>query len=313
MSSCLTSVLNSSYPDFEVILVDNGSKDGSVELIENMFRSDRRLKILKLRKNIGFAAGNNVGIAHCTGNYIVFLNNDTIVEKNWLCELVKIMEKNNDIGAVQSKLLKMDNPKILDSAGDFVDYYGSVYSRGKGENETHYDQLDKIFSARGAAMMVKSNVLKEVGSFDPTFFMIYEDVDLCWRINLKGYKIFYVPKSIVYHFSEATTVKLNNKFPLFHRTKNWLMLMLKNRELKALIRYNPLISLLGTMTLDLLKRRDPESLLTRLRAVVWVIQNLPQIWSKRLFIQKILKTAQSTENRLLIKNDFASLTKSITF
>ena len=162
-------------------------------------------------------------------------------------------------------------------------------------------------------MMVKSKVLKEVGSFDPAFFMIYEDVDICWRINLKGYKIFYVPKSMVYHFGEATTSKLNNKFPLFHRTKNWLMLMLKNRETKALIRFTPLIYLLGTMTLDLLKRRDPESLSTRLCAVVWVIRNLPQIWSKRLFIQKILKTGQYSENSLLIKTDFTSLTKNVTF
>jgi len=308
----LASVLNSAYPNFEVILVDNGSDDGSVELIEKLFRTDQRLKILKLRKNIGFAAGNNVGIAHCSGNYNVFLNNDTIVDENWLNELVKIMDKGNNIGAAQSKLLDMKNPKKLDSAGDFVNCYGSVYSRGKGENETSYNQLDTIFSARGAAMIIKSKVLNEVGLFDPSFFMIYEDVDLCWRINLKGYKISYVPKSRVYHFSEATTSKLDYKFPLFHRTKNWFMLMLKNREMKALIRYNPLIYLLGVMTLDLLKRREIESLLTRLAAVIWVIKNFPQIWSKRLFIQNMLKTKRYTESNLLVMSNFSSLLKSIT-
>ena len=313
VSHCLKSVLSNVYPNFEVLFVDNGSKDGSVALVEKLFGDDSRLEILTLGKNMGFALGNNIGIEHCKGAYIMFLNNDTIVEQHYLAELVKVMEEQIAVGAVQSKLLKMDNPKLLDSAGDFVDYFGLTSNRGKGENADQYDQLDEIFSARGAAMIVKSTVLKDVGVFDPSFFMIYEDIDLCWRIRLRGYNVLYAPKSIVYHFSEATTRKLNRIFPIFHGTKNWIMLMIKNRETMSLIKFSPLIYLLGTLTLDILKRRDPESLLARLRAIVWNLRNLPQIWAKRLFIQKILKTTQSTENSLLLKNDLTSLTKLFIF
>jgi GT2 family glycosyltransferase len=313
VSQCLKSVLSNVYPNFEVLFVDNGSKDGSVALVEKLFGDDSRLEILKLGKNMGFALGNNIGIERCKGDYIMFLNNDTIVEQHYLAELVKVMEEQSDVAAVQSKLLKMDNPKLLDSAGDFVDYFGLTYNRGKGENADQYDQMDEIFSARGAAMMVKSSVLKTVGVFDPSFFMIYEDIDLCWRIRLKGYKILFSPKSIVYHFSEATTSKLNRSLPVFHGTKNWIMLMLKNRQQKGLIKFSPLIFLLCSMTMDIIKRRDIESFLARLQAIGWALRNLRQIWTKRLFVQKMLKVTSFNEDNLLVKIDLTCLTRRFLF
>lgn len=314
LNSCLKSVLKNNYPNFEVILVDNGSKDGSAELAGTLFGGDSRLKIITLGRNMGFAAGNNIGIEHSRGDYIMFLNNDTIVEQQFLAELVKVLEEQSDVGVVQSKLLRMDAPSLLDSAGALVDYYGLTYNRGEGEEDLgQYDRLEEIFGAKGAAMMIKSNVLREVGLFDSSFFLVYEDIDLCWRIRLRGYKVLYAPKSIVYHFSEATTRKLNRIFPIFHGTKNWIMLMIKNREAMGLIKFSPLIYLMGTMTLDILKRRDPESMLARFRAIVWNLRHLPRIWTKRLFIQKILKAPQYTESSLLLKNDLTSLTKLFIF
>ena len=135
LNKCLTSVLNSNYSNVEVILVDNASTDDSIKLVKESFGHSPVLIIVKNSTNLGFAAGNNVGLSCSKGKYVVFLNNDTVVEPNWLIELVGVMETNAKIGAAQSKLLSLHNKNFFDSAGDFIDYYGIPIRRGSWGEE----------------------------------------------------------------------------------------------------------------------------------------------------------------------------------
>jgi len=309
LSFCVASVLRSSYRRLEVVIVDNGSRDGSIELAEGLFGKDPRVKIVKLKGNVGFAAGNNAGVKYCTGKYVVFLNNDTVVDRMWITELVKVMEKRPDAGALQSKLLRLSNPKIFDSTGDFVDYFGLSFCRASGEEDRgQYNHLDEIFSARAAAMMVRSSTLKDVGVFDDSFFMIFEDIDLGWRIRLRGYKVLYVPSSVVYHYGEATTRRVDYGIRIFHGTKNLIAMVLKNKCLSELLKFNPLPYTFGTVVSDIVRKRDARILLARLRAILWVLRRFPELWKRRLTVQNFIRNTEEADVRkLMLKTNLTLL------
>lgn len=288
LNECLASVLKSSYPNFEIILIDNASTDNSIDLVQRRYGHVPILKIVRNASNLGFAAGNNVGTSYGKGKYIVFLNNDTVVEPNWLIELVSVMESDAKIGAAQSKLLSLADKRTIDSAGDFVDYYGLSFRRGSWgeEDKGQYDRIEEIFSARGAALIVRNKILAEIGAFDADFFLSYEDIDLCWRIRLNGNKIVFVPKSRVYHTGGATTI--SSSVSVFHIEKNRLSTLLKNMPLKYLVKYNPLTFTLGEMICDLMFNR-PLLLYAKIKAILWVLNNFKKIWCKRLLIQRCIK------------------------
>jgi hypothetical protein len=288
LNECLKSVLDSSYTNFEIILVDNFSTDDSIKLVKERFGHVSVLMIVKNSSNLGFAAGNNAGTRCCKGKYILFLNNDTVVESNWLTELVKVMESDAKIGAAQSKLLSLVDRRTFDSAGDFVDYYGDSLSRGSwGEKDNgQYDRVEEVFSARGAALIVRSDIFFKIGEFDSDFFLCYEDIDLCWRIRLNGFKIVFVPKSRVYHIGSATAT--SSCFSAFHTEKNRLSILLKNMPIEYLAKYNPLTFTLGEMVCDLMFNR-PLLLYARIKAMLWVLKNFKKIWRKRLSIQRYVK------------------------
>ena len=303
LDECLKSVLNANYPNLEIILVDNASTDGSIEIIEERYKNVPFLRIIKNASNFGFAAGNNIGVSYAKGKYIVFLNNDTVVEPNWLTELVSVMENDVKIGAAQSKLLSLTDKKSIDSAGDFIDYYGfSIRRGGWGEkDEGQYDRIEEIFSARGAALIVRSKVLAEIGAFDPDFFLGYEDIDLCWRIRLNGYKIVLVPNSRVYHIGSATAT--SSFLNVFHTEKNRLYTLLKNMSCKYMVKYNPLILTFGQIICDL-KFKRPLLLYARIKAILWILKNFKKIWCKRLLIQRsIKKIDHGMVNKYMLKTN----------
>ena len=242
LKNCLSSVLNSDYPNFEIIFVDNASIDGSVEYVLKNFGFDKRLKVIKNNKNLGYTGGNNVGIKYAKGKYVVLLNNDTKVEPSWLRELVKVMELNPDVGIAQSKLLLLNNPRLIDCAGGFIDPFGYGYERGHLEKDKgQYDKVDNIFYSKGASIIIRREILKKVGLFDEDFFMYFDEADLCWRVWLAGYRVVLCPTSIVYHMSEGVTGSLEGKIRRFYYiTRNSLTSMIKNYSFKSLIKYLPI-------------------------------------------------------------------------
>jgi hypothetical protein len=285
----LESVLKTSYPNFEVLFVDNASTDNSVEFIKRKFGRNQKLRIIQNGRNFGFAEGNNRGIRNARGKYIALLNNDTKVEAEWLKELVKAIQV-PEIGAAQSKLLKMDNPSLLDCAGGFIDYYGYVHERGCGQEAHKFNETDKIFFAKAAALIVKREVLERVGLFDPEMFMFYEGTDLCWRIWLSGYKVVFAPASIVYHASGSTISTLQQQIPLYFYYRNHMLGLLKNYDAKNILKTLPAFLLLELrLAFDHIAMRKMHAGFAVIKALMWNSFHLKYIWKKRQITQKLIR------------------------
>ena len=219
LQKCLDSLLKVNYDNFEIILVDNNSTDGSVEFITKNYPS---LIIIKLDSNKGFAEPNNVAAKISKGKYLLFLNNDTVVTPNFISEMVKVMEIDKKIAICQSLLLKPDGS--VDSSGDFIDHLGVVYN-----SKTKIDEIREVSSARGASMLVRSDIFEKLDGFDQKFFVTFEDVDLCWRSWILGYRVLIIPASIVYHEGGITIKKIKSEIA-FHGFKNQLAMKITNFE-----------------------------------------------------------------------------------
>jgi len=219
LQKCLDSLLKVNYDNFEIILVDNNSTDGTVEFITKNYPS---LIIIKLDSNKGFAEPNNVAAKISKGKYLLFLNNDTVVTPNFIFEMVKVMETDKKIAICQSLLLKPDGS--IDSSGDFIDHLGVVYN-----SKTEIDEIREVSSARGASMLVRSDIFEKLDGFDQKFFVTFEDVDLCWRSWILGYRVLIIPTSIVYHEGGITIKKIKSEIA-FHGFKNQLAMKITNFE-----------------------------------------------------------------------------------
>jgi GT2 family glycosyltransferase len=302
LASCLPSLFKTDYPNFDTIIVDNASTDGSLEMLQEICKHERKLKIIRSTKNIGFASANNLALKYVKGDFIVLLNCDSTVSPNWLKELVAIMANDEAVGICQSKLLSLFNQKIIDSVGDMVHPSGMSVPRGMGEEDMgKYDNEREIFSARGAAMIIRRSLIAEIGFFDPDYFMSYEDIDLSWRARLAGYEVKLAPESVVYHrgfdmYDDAYLVKIYNTY------KNIYMTLIKNYEIGNLLRFMPqlvavnLLKILSFMTMsgDLLARFVPfrfrlRLMLNLLKAPFHVVRNFPTIWMKRMHVQHMRK------------------------
>ena len=205
LDRCLSSLLPQTYAPFNIILVDNGSTDDSLEFIRNNFPM---VEIVALERNYGFAKANNRGITQAFSQgvqFIALLNNDTEVDRNWLAELVKGMYDRDDVGIGASKILNMDNRRIIDSTGHIFSR-GIIRDRGYGMPDNgQYDKKLSVLGACAAACLYRRRMLEEIGLFDEDFGSYYEDAELSLRARSYGWKARYVPEAIVYHMRQASS------------------------------------------------------------------------------------------------------------
>jgi len=289
LKECLDSVMHTDYPDFEVLFVDNGSTDDSVNFMCREYGKDPRINIVKNERNFGYAEGNNVGLRKADGAYFALLNNDTKVDPRWLQVLVDAVESPK-VGAAQSKIVRMDEPRILDCAGGLLDFYGYHFERGRGESVYNYDNPGEIFYAKGASFLLKREVLAEVGLFDSDIFLYFDEVDLCWRIWLSGHMVVYAPTSIVSHFSGKTASALQQRQRMFFYVRNHFLVLLKNYSL-ANVFYATIVSLLfeaRNFTLFLL-RGKPLLALSIIRGIFWNLTHLNATLRKRQVVQNQIR------------------------
>lgn len=277
---CLSSLLESNYPNYEVIFVDNCSTDGSYDFVQTHFKSER-LRMRKLDNNYGFSVGNNIGAESAKGSYLVFLNPDTKVDSEWLDHLVYVLDSDQSIGVAQPKLLLMDKLHF-DSAGGFINPYGLVSIRGAGEKDVgQYEQVSEIFYAKGATLIIRRDLWQKLGGFDPTFFTYFEETDLCWRAHKFGQKVVYVPKSIVYHAGGGVL----NDIPYhvkYHEAKGRLTILVKNHSLKNVFRYVPLTICMHLFNIvHQLYHGHKFSSLAICKATFWCVFNFRKMWVLR--------------------------------
>jgi GT2 family glycosyltransferase len=233
IADCLESLKNQTL-SAKVIVVDNGSADDSIEIIEKRFPE---VELVKLPKNTGFSGGVNTGISHALEQYadaVALLNNDAVADKDWLSQLVQTMKHSDELGIVTSKIVRSDK-KTLDSTGDFYSAWGTAFPRGRDEPDTgQFEEPEEVFSASGGASLYKSSMLRQIGLFDQDFFAYYEDVDISFRARLAGWNVFYQPKAVVYHKVGATSSKIHD-FGTYHGLKNIFFLSYRNLPLSLLL------------------------------------------------------------------------------
>jgi GT2 family glycosyltransferase len=281
LEECLSSLLAQTYSPHEIILVDNGSHDGSVDFVTERFSE---VRIIQNGENLGFAAGNNVAIRIAQGDYIVTLNNDTRAEPDWLEELVRVVEADPKIGMCASKMLFYYHTGVLNSTGISLDIAGIAWDRRGGERDEGCEREPvEIFGPCAGAALYRREMLNEVGLFDEDFFAYHEDVDLAWRARSRGWRCMYNPQAVVYHVHSGTGMEGSAfKNRLLGRNKIWTMV--KNYPTPQVFLFLPLITFydLASVLYSLLKREDKSPLQGRLAS----LGLLPEMLRKRREIQR---------------------------
>jgi GT2 family glycosyltransferase len=228
----LENVVKYSQHHADIIIADNASTDGSVEFLKEYFP---QLRIISFSENYGFAEGYNKALKEINAEYYVLLNTDVEVTPQWIEPVIELMEKNTGIACCQPKIKSFLDRTLFEhagAAGGFIDKYGYPFCRGRMfltlEKDTgQYNDVKEIFWATGACMFIRANVFHEMGGFDTEFFAHMEEIDLCWRMQNKGYKIYCVPQSEVYHVGGGTLPK-NNPRKTYLNFRNNLMMIHKN-------------------------------------------------------------------------------------
>ena len=225
----LPSIINSTYQNIELVIADNGSTDGSINFLNEHYPL---IRVIPFKMNHGFAKGYNEALKLVKADYYIILNSDVEVTSGWIEPMINLMEKDIEIAACQPKILSYHDRISFDyagGAGGWLDDYGYPFAKGRvfdicEKDHGQYDQEEPIFWASGASMFVRSTVFHEMGGFDEYFFAHQEEIDLCWRIQLAGYKIFSCPASVVYHVGGGTLPRGNTKKTYLNFRNNLIML-----------------------------------------------------------------------------------------
>lgn len=228
----LPSVRRSTYGNYELVVADNNSTDDSISFLNQNFPS---ACIIHLAENFGFAKGYNEALKQVDADYFILLNSDVEVTPGWIEPMVELLENNATIAACQPKILSFHNKKMFEyagAAGGWIDKHGYPFSRGRvfdvcEEDRGQYDQSEPIFWASGACLFIRASVFRRMNGFDDFFFAHQEEIDLCWRIQLAGYKIYSCPSSVVYHVGGGTLPK-GNSTKTFLNFRNNLIMLSKN-------------------------------------------------------------------------------------
>jgi GT2 family glycosyltransferase len=274
-----------SYPDVEVIVIDNGSPEDATEAITANYSE---VKFVRSEKNLGFAGGNNLGIQAATGKYLLFLNNDTEVDRGFLEPLVHVFESNPKAGAASSKILYYNSDGIIQYAGSTCVNPFTGRNKRVGFMEKDLGQHDRLKTtdlAHGAAMMVPRSVIEKVGIMPEFFFLYYEEIDWCESIKKAGYQIYFVPASKVYH-KESMSVGKNSTLKTYYMTRNRLLFMRRNTSgLKKIFWVLFYLSFsLPKSALTFALKRDAEHGKAFWKALVWNLTHFSNGRKMKLFV-----------------------------
>jgi GT2 family glycosyltransferase len=284
IGECLAALREQTVDQLELIVVDNGSTDGSVEFIRERFPE---AVVLPLPVNLGFAGGVNIGMNASNGEFIALLNNDAVPDRRWAEELLAAMEK-GDIAA--SLMLQRDDPDVVDSRGEAFSKWGLPYPDGRGERASAMpaDGYPEIFAASGGGSIYRRAVLEDIGTFDTQYFAYLEDVDLGFRARFAGYRIVLAPRARVLHQRGATAGMLEH-FQLYHFIKNSQLLFWKNLPSRTLIGALPRFAAIQALLLAASVIRGAG--LTALKAYAEVALAFPLILLKRRRVQRRRRTS----------------------
>ena len=294
LSECLESISATDFDNFEIIVVDNASSDNSVSWVSANYPN---VKLIENDKNYGYAGGCNIGAEAASGDLLIFLNNDTVQEKNWISNLVKTINSNDKIAAVQPKILNYYDRNIFDyagGAGGHMDIYCFPFARGRifsfqENDEGQYNNKEKCFWSSGTCFMVRRELFQKAGGFDESFFAHMEEIDLCWRLYAMGFEVWVEPDSVIYHKNALTLPMYSHKkYYLNHR--NSLLMLLGNYSIKNIFLIGiPRLILEKIACLYSILMLDWRHFTAILRSLFWIIFHPNVIMKKRKSFSKIRK------------------------
>ena len=295
LQDCIASIKKLTYKNYEIVISDNGSTDGSIEYVKKLKRLMKNITLVENGENLGFAEGNNVAVEKATGDLIFFLNNDAFVNPKCLEPLIKKLNSDKKIAAVQPKILCYPEKDVIDSAGSYFLNTGFLYHFGHNKKDSSkYNAESEVFSMKGAAMLYKKSVLDKIGVFDNGYFAYFEETDLCHRTWLAGYKILYIPTSEVYHKGGMTSKRMLSSFIQYHSYKNRIFTLLKNLEAQTLFKVMPIHMLFcNAISLLYLVTGQLQLFTTIHKAIWWNVFSYGKILQERKKIKKLRKVSDS--------------------
>lgn len=238
LEACLRSVLGQTGVSAEVIVVDNGSSDGSQEYIRKHFPE---CILLCLEQNYGFCRAVNEGIERASSPYVILLNNDTEVRPDFAARLLEAIKKDGRRFSCAARMLQYQDRDLLDNAGDFYCAFGWGIARGKGRPASDYAEEQPIFSSCAGAAIYRRDLVRILGGFDEAHFAYLEDMDLSWRASIHGYQHWYVPEAEVFHMGSATSGSRYNHFKVVHSAGNNVYIIYKNMPFLQILLNAPLL------------------------------------------------------------------------
>jgi len=281
LEPCLKSVLNSDYPNFEVVLVDNGSTDGSLHFVKDKFGKDPHLRVIANSENLGFVMGNTIGIQHSKGDLLVILNNDTEATPNWLKELIRTTLSNPRNGICVCNIFTPNLPEGL---------LGHMDKYGRAVLVKLSDVLEKNgeIIAAGPAFLIRREVFEKIGGYDLRYFAYFDDMDLSWRAKLLGYRTTVAENSKVSHKLAGTTSRLGLSMRRYLTYRNTLRTLVKNYSFSTLVKTLPIsltLILLESMALTY-TFKNISLLLPPIKAILWNVKNFEDTWALHKEVQK---------------------------
>ncbi|RXK88287.1 glycosyltransferase family 2 protein [Chlorobaculum sp. 24CR] len=297
LDACLDALRKTTFRDFSVLVVDNGGEDSDLAALESRYPD---LAVLRLPANAGYAGGCNAGLKLATSRYVVFLNDDTVVEPEWLGCLVAAAESDPAVGALQPKILSLperrQGRRVFDyagAAGGLFDRLGFPYCLGRsfGGREVdagQYDHPRDIFWASGVALFARREAVERLGGFEESFFMHMEEIDLCWRMSLVGYRVRSAPQSVAWHEGGASLAE-GSPLKVYYNHRNALLTLLRNRSAAPLIALLPLRLALEAAALLYYLAGGKEGMARAAqvaRAFIDVLWRLPETLRQRRSIQR---------------------------
>jgi GT2 family glycosyltransferase len=294
--SCLQALERQSLGDFEAVIVDNASLDGSLYEIKKILEGTSiasRVNVIPVDRNLGYAGGNIEGLKYAQGEYIAVLNNDTEPDERWLAELVKAMDANPEIGICASKMI-IHGSDIIDSAGVMFSTALKGFGAGEGRKSFLYNEGRYVFGACGGAALYRRKMIEEIGFFDEDFFLIHEDIDLNFRAQLNGWKALYIPEAIVYHRARSSIGHMSD-MAVYYTLRNSELVRIKNVPLAIFIRCFPeyVILTLTEFAYFVIKHKK---LILYFKAKSDAIRMLPSMLKKR----EVILESRKVSNKYLL-------------
>ena len=296
LAKCLPSLLASISDTDEVIIIDNASSDGTVDWLKHTYP---HIQLISSSENLGFGGGNNLGAKCALGEFLVFVNPDTLVEPHWIDTLIDALEQDTSIGLATSKIILLNNPNRINTCGNDMHISGITLCRGLNQPRNAYQIQEEVSAISGTAFISRRNLFIKLGGFDESFFMYMEDSDLSLRARLAGYRCIYVPQSIVYHDYKLTIGPLKT----YYEERNRYIMLLKCISYHTLLALLPTLFLAEIVTWGFSFLHDQRNLSNKIHAYQWILFHMKEILRSRKLVQaerrvddhKLLKT---THHRL---------------